>query len=157
MKEKIENILNKLNKYLFKIYPYLGWIFFFCYFFHLLFIMFYVHEIKLLNLVLGPIDYLVDALLYTISFILGIISDIVFDDNLILNAKYTTLGDANATDIQTLIFSIEEQMQLISDNLVTFHDIIHSPEFIANLQTHGNATVAKFSVITFLIESTLSR
>lgn len=115
------------------------------------------YDIDVLNAVLGPIDYLVDALLWSIAFVLGIISDIIFDDNLILNAKYTTLGDANATDIQTLIFSIEERMELIAEKLEIFQDIVHSPEFIANLQSHGNVAVVKFSFITFLIDSSMPR
>ena len=46
-------------------------------------------------------------------------------------------------------------MELISDKLIILQDIVHSPEFIVNLQSHGDIVVRKFSVITFLIDSTL--
>jgi len=146
-----------MNKFVSKMYPYFGWFFLVYYFFQLLYVMACSYDIDVVDAVLGPIDYLVDALLFSIAYVLGLISDVIFDDNLILNAKYTTLGDANATDIQTLIFSIEERMELIADKLEIFQDIVHSPEFIANLQSHGNVAVVKFSFITFLIDSSMPR
>lgn len=148
-------ILNWMNKFVSKIFPYLFWFILLLYFSQLFYFMVGCHLTLFLYSLLGPIDYIVYALYDGTAIVLGWISDIIFDDNLILNEKYTTLGDANATDIQALIFEIEEYMELISDKLIILQDIVHSPEFIVNLQSHGDIVVRKFSVITFLIDSTL--
>lgn len=156
IKKKGQNFGDWVNANFWKIFPYFFGICWFYSFFLLWYFMIDYQAIIFVYAFFWPIFDIVDAMLYVVCYFLGVISDLLFDDNLVLNAKFTTEGDANATEVQALIFKIEDLMGNISFQFDIFQEIIQSTEFLTNLSTYSDITIAKFSILIYLIDSSLS-